>query len=336
MPQHYTVRTTNAFALLDESDSEERILSKPEVEVPEAAAPKVPAAKAAPREEDKPQRARNSAAGGARERAPRRQPRAEGGSAPTEEAAGGETASRRAPLSDRRGGRRGSHPDRTTAPGKREFDRHSGTGRGTEIKRAGAGSYNWGVETDVPVDEKAAAAQWPDVEGSPVAEEGAPKEEPNAEAPAPTEEGPKTKSYAAYLAEMEEKKKALLPPSKGEVTPSEDPAKLEKEGYSVYTKETAINRKETVESDGEGGDRKPRTVHLAEIAEQSGVHLQFQSRGGNRGGRGRGGDRPARGGPGSKPAAAEGEKPAAQPAPAPSRREINLADSAAFPTLQAH
>lgn len=329
MPQHYTVPTKNAFAVLDDSDTEDRILSKPEVtNVAEVNPPTSKAAttsRSLPKDEDRPHRPsrqQNNTSGQQRDRVPRR-PRSnnvDGPAAAGDEAPEGTQPRRTGPV-ERRGNRRSSNPDRYVPPGKREFDRHSGTGRGTEIKRSGAGPYNWGTDLDVPYEEKVA-----DVEGSP---EANPKEEPAPEVP-PVEEGPKTKSYAAYLAEMEEKKRALLPQAKGDVTVTEDPAKLEKEGYSVYTKETASShRKEQVDSDVEG-DRKPRTIHLAEIAEQSGVQLHFQnSRGSNRG-RGRGGDRPGRGG--SKEGSHQ-QQPQQSSAP---RREINLADAAAFPTLQAH
>lgn len=43
----------------------------------------------------------------------------------------------------RAGGRGGARPARE---GKREFDRHSGTGRSNDMKRGGGGKYNWGTE----------------------------------------------------------------------------------------------------------------------------------------------------------------------------------------------
>eukprot|EP01054_Gregarina_sp_Poly1_P005208 Gregarina_sp_Poly_1__5207@NODE_275_length_10210_cov_177_124618_g240_i0_p4_GENE_NODE_275_length_10210_cov_177_124618_g240_i0NODE_275_length_10210_cov_177_124618_g240_i0_p4_ORF_typecomplete_len331_score72_65HABP4_PAIRBP1/PF04774_15/1_1e03HABP4_PAIRBP1/PF04774_15/1_4e12HABP4_PAIRBP1/PF04774_15/7_6e03GFRP/PF06399_13/0_24IHABP4_N/PF16174_5/0_029IHABP4_N/PF16174_5/5_2e03_NODE_275_length_10210_cov_177_124618_g240_i089949986 len=330
MPQHYTVPTKNAFAVLDDSDYEDRILSKPEesAEVPASNAGPKPAAAKQPPPKDEEKNHRQRPQGATRERGPRRprpnEPVAAADMANGEEVDPQPAGPRRMPMGERRGGRRSSHNERTPVTGKREFDRQSGTGRGTEMKRSGHGAFNWGADTEFIGDEKA----W-ETEGSPQVEEGArPQEggETQPETVAPADEGPKIKSYAAYMAEMEAKKKALLPQHRVESATPEDPAKLEKEGYQVYTKEVAGgHKKEIVESDGEG-DRKPKAVHLAEIAEQSGVQLHFQnSRGGSRGGRGRGGERPARG--------KDQQPPTSSTAP---RREINLADSAAFPTLQAH
>merc|ERR1712146_540380 len=57
--------------------------------------------------------------------------------------------------------------------GRREFDRHSGTGRGKGSAREGRGSYNWGDKTDgVP-------------EGAP---EGTPASDGENKAPPPVEE----------------------------------------------------------------------------------------------------------------------------------------------------
>ncbi|KAK4389555.1 RGG repeats nuclear RNA binding protein A [Sesamum angolense] len=56
----------------------------------------------------------------------------------------------------RGGGRRGGYNDGEAAEGdrpRRAFDRRSGTGRGTEFKREGAGRGNWGTPTDEIVPE---------------------------------------------------------------------------------------------------------------------------------------------------------------------------------------
>lgn len=50
-----------------------------------------------------------------------------------------------------RGGRRGGFPNGEVGDGerpRRSYERHSGTGRGNEFKREGAGRGNWGTQTD--------------------------------------------------------------------------------------------------------------------------------------------------------------------------------------------
>lgn len=119
--------SANPFALLNDSDDDEeaapqqtapKAAVKPEVKKPTEtkAAPKKPPAKTETgKEAETPTYDRGGRGGGA--------------------------------AADNRGGRGGkSRPPRD---GKREFDRHSGTGRPpTEMKRGGAGRHNWGAEGD--------------------------------------------------------------------------------------------------------------------------------------------------------------------------------------------
>eukprot|EP01053_Blabericola_migrator_P007364 Blabericola_migrator_1__7363@NODE_3742_length_1541_cov_363_084125_g2322_i0_p1_GENE_NODE_3742_length_1541_cov_363_084125_g2322_i0NODE_3742_length_1541_cov_363_084125_g2322_i0_p1_ORF_typecomplete_len322_score70_34HABP4_PAIRBP1/PF04774_15/1_2e04HABP4_PAIRBP1/PF04774_15/3_2e15HABP4_PAIRBP1/PF04774_15/3_3e03HABP4_PAIRBP1/PF04774_15/3_1e03_NODE_3742_length_1541_cov_363_084125_g2322_i05311496 len=321
MVQHYTVPTKNAFAALDDSDDEGKILDKPEVD------PALEAAAQAPRQHrqtaeqsDRPRQRQGPRGDNNTRPAGQRRPR------PIQnENAGDEDTQVAGPPVRRNADKRPPRKSSAEHPPKREFDRQSGTGRGREVSKGGYGAHNWGSDRDALIEEKAA-----ELDAVPVGEE--------AEAPAaPVEEvpvAPKTKSYAEYMAEMEERKRALLPQTK--VEPAQDPEKLEKEGYSVYTKESvsATRGHKEVDSDKEENEGKKKVMHLAEIAEQSGVQIFHQGSRGGRGGRGRGGDRFGnRGGrEGDRAAPKEG---AAQ-RPAPTRREINLADSAAFPTLQAH
>ncbi|CAA0813552.1 Hyaluronan / mRNA binding family [Striga hermonthica] len=74
----------------------------------------------------------------------------------TPEADGGKTYERRGgyggPREPFRGGRRGGFSNGEGREGdrdrRRQYDRHSGTGQGNELKREGAGRGNWGTETD--------------------------------------------------------------------------------------------------------------------------------------------------------------------------------------------
>lgn len=85
-------------------------------------------------------------------------------------------------------------------PPKREFDRHSGTGRGTEMKRGGAGKHNWGTAND----EVIAAAE--PSEAKDVAE-AAPAAAAEGAAAAPVAEG--EKPAGAAPAEPEDKEMTL-------------------------------------------------------------------------------------------------------------------------------
>eukprot|EP00727_Mastigamoeba_balamuthi_P005732 m51a1_g1779 putative plasminogen activator inhibitor (256) ;mRNA; r:339021-339920 len=98
-------------------------------------------------------------------------------------------------------------------PGKRQFERHSGTGRGREQRKDGAGKANWGRPTDPKEDlaaaevekkDKEVAAQEAKEEATSPAPEAAdkPAEKPAAEAP--KEEEPKPvveKSLTEFLNE---------------------------------------------------------------------------------------------------------------------------------------
>ncbi|XP_011081281.1 RGG repeats nuclear RNA binding protein A isoform X1 [Sesamum indicum] len=85
-----------------------------------------------------------------------------GGYRASEDGDGGRAPSERRPYSGPRGsggfrgGRRGGYNNGEAAEGdrpRRAFDRRSGTGRGTEFKREGAGRGNWGTPTDEIVPE---------------------------------------------------------------------------------------------------------------------------------------------------------------------------------------
>ncbi|XP_031128032.1 RGG repeats nuclear RNA binding protein A-like [Ipomoea triloba] len=143
-----------------------------------------------------------------------------GGSAPPEEADSGKPSERRGggyggPRGAFRGGRRGGFGDGDTADGERPrrvFDRRSGTGRGSELKREGSGRANWGTETDelavmteVNEVEKTQNVEKPSREEE---ETEANKEPPSTEA---EEKEPEDKEMTLeeYQKVLEEKRKAL-------------------------------------------------------------------------------------------------------------------------------
>lgn len=77
---------------------------------------------------------------------------------------------------DKSKGGRGGSSGRGRRPGKREFDRHSGTGRGKEIKKQGAGGHNWGKEGEI-LDDANVGARDDDENANNDGEEVEPEEE---------------------------------------------------------------------------------------------------------------------------------------------------------------
>jgi len=86
--------------------------------------------------------------------------------------------------------------DNTKAKGGREFDRKSGTGRGKEVSKGGAGGNNWGSDKNAAEDGAAAAATAAAADNAAEGEDAAPREPREPEVP--------TFSYDEFLA----KKKA--------------------------------------------------------------------------------------------------------------------------------
>ncbi|XP_057521399.1 RGG repeats nuclear RNA binding protein A-like [Amaranthus tricolor] len=120
------------------------------------------------------------------------------------------------PLGGYRGGRRGGFGSGDAADGERPrriYERRSGTGRGGEFKREGAGRGNWGTATDeiaqvteepVVENEAVVAAEKPEGEENVVEKENPEKE---AEEVEPEE---KQMTLEEYEKVLEEKRKALL------------------------------------------------------------------------------------------------------------------------------
>eukprot|EP00294_Goniomonas_avonlea_P003705 CAMPEP_0114551626 /NCGR_PEP_ID=MMETSP0114-20121206/6704_1 /TAXON_ID=31324 /ORGANISM="Goniomonas sp, Strain m" /LENGTH=266 /DNA_ID=CAMNT_0001736473 /DNA_START=99 /DNA_END=899 /DNA_ORIENTATION=- len=187
---------TNFFALLDDdADVDSRTVVKP-VETKKAAP--VAAKPAEKKPAARPNSARN---------APARQERGED---PTHEPRGGRGGGG--------GGNRGGRGGAGGRPPKREFERHSGTGRGKEVSKNGAGANNWGQEgvekDDVPVD-RTADAEVEDGEASP--------EKVKVE---------KEISVEEYYRNLEAQRQGLTAPTPRKVT-ADKPEK----GLQVYTKD---------------------------------------------------------------------------------------------------
>ncbi|KAK6119369.1 hypothetical protein DH2020_046889 [Rehmannia glutinosa] len=120
-----------------------------------------------------------------------------------------------------RGGRRGGFSNGEVGEGERDrprrpFDRRSGTGRGNEIKREGAGRGNWGTQTDelAQVTEEAVneGEKTLDVEKPSGEEDAAADGDKEAAANEVEEKEPEDKEMTLeeYEKVLEEKRKALL------------------------------------------------------------------------------------------------------------------------------
>lgn len=238
----------------------------------------------------------------------------------------------------RGGGRRGGYRnvefgDDSERPPRRNYERHSGTGHGYEMKRDGAGRGNWGTATDELI------AQ--DAEDSPKMEEAAPVAEKQGEqidAPAAdenkdnkdataNEEEEKEEDKEMTLEEFEkireEKRKALLALKAEERKVEVDkdlrslqPLSNKKENDEVFIKlgSDKDKKKENAERD----ERAKKSVSINEFLKPAEGERYYGGRGRGRGRGDRGGFRGGYGGGYSRgPAAA-----------APS-----IEDQAQFPSL---
>ncbi|KAJ7011341.1 hypothetical protein D5086_001385 [Populus alba] len=151
-----------------------------------------------------------------------------GGSRPSEDGEAGRTSERRgygAPRGGFRGGRRGGYSNGEAGEGerpRRQYDRHSGTGRGNELKREGSGRGNWGTpadeiapETEEPVvdNEKSVITEkQPEEEDAAAASKDAADASKDAAANELEEKEPEDKEMTLeeYEKVLEEKRKALL------------------------------------------------------------------------------------------------------------------------------
>ncbi|XP_059275881.1 RGG repeats nuclear RNA binding protein A [Lycium ferocissimum] len=195
-----------------------------------------------------------------------------------------------------RGGRRGGFNNEEGADGdrpRRVFDRRSGTGRGGDFKREGAGRGNWGT----PTDEIAPETEEPVNEGEKIvdAEKQAGQEDagdtkkdsPDAE-PEQKEPEEKEMTLEEYEKVREEKRKALLAQK-----PEERKVNLDKEFESMQLLSNKKNEEEIFVKLGSEKDKRKEAVEKAKKTKSINEFLKPAEgenyyRGGGRG-RGRGG-----------------------------------------------
>ncbi|KAL8444088.1 hypothetical protein Emed_006375 [Eimeria media] len=233
-------------------------------------------------------------------------------------------------------GRRGGPPGSAGAPGvypRREFDRHSGTGRSHEAKKHGAGGHNWGqteaenhpqksetfLNEEQTVKEEGAAQE----EG-----ESAEQQEEGKEGVAAVEEEEPTIDLDTYK-RMQAEKRVNLPTfvsASASSKPIETDKELAAQGY------VRLSKGGDEEDDNSPGDNaearedrpKKKSINLYEYVHIEGGRVPSFARRGGRGG--------SRGGRGTDDRARRGGAPRA-----PRTRESapDLKDTQAFPTLGA-
>ncbi|KAL0464545.1 UNVERIFIED_CONTAM: RGG repeats nuclear RNA binding protein A [Sesamum latifolium] len=204
-----------------------------------------------------------------------------------------------------RGGRRGGFSNGEVGEGDRDhprrpFDRRSGTGRGNEMKREGAGRANWGTHTD----ELAEAVEEVVNEGEkslnvekPSGDEDPPADGDKEAATTEVEEKPEDKEMTLeeYEKLLEEKRKALLAlkteERKVDVKEFESMQQLanKKTNDDVFIKlgSDKDRKKELAEKE----ERAKKSVSINEFLKPAEGEAYY-----NRGGRGRGRGRGSRGG----------------------------------------
>lgn len=311
----YTVAIKNRFAQLDsdaESDSEVPAVAKPTPATTSGTSPHKPSGETrirgtneARRKPLVPKNGVHSEGGVAGRTSQQR--RDEKPTGMTKDAEGEQRTSRRRPKPAAEGPAfRGARS--TGIHTGRLHDRHSGTGRGREMKKSGAGGHNWGNEAVVPETNGRASAEnsgseTPENESkvvdngeqSPTAESGS----TTAPQPAPAVPEETTIAFAAYQRERRLRRAMLQQTQLVQASVrSVNATELEKDGYQRYerdeTEEERAAREQRVQklhrhsdmegsndSDGEpNAQRKKNVLHLFQFKRPVGVNRRQGSRGG--------------------------------------------------------
>ncbi|KAH7686397.1 plasminogen activator inhibitor 1 RNA-binding protein [Dioscorea alata] len=210
-----------------------------------------------------------------------------------------------------RGGRRGGFGDGEAGgdserPPRRAYDRRSGTGRGSEIKREGSGRGNWGMAADdsstqetgekINADDKVASPEKMVDEDAPLTDVNKDIKEGAANEGEQKEEEDKEMTLEEYVKIKEEKRKALLAMKTEERKVDFDKEfesmqqlSLKKGNDDVFIKlgsDKDSKRKENADRD----ERVKKSVSISEFLKPA-EGERYYSPGGRGRGRGRGGDR---------------------------------------------
>ncbi|TVU34464.1 hypothetical protein EJB05_16297 [Eragrostis curvula] len=234
------------------------------------------------------------------------------------------------------GGRRGGYTDGEAADEsgrpRRAYERHSGTGRGYETKREGAGRGNWGTVTDESLAQETVEVVNTEGAAAVTEDENKPDEVPQTEVEKDKEDEPneeeedKEMTLEEYEKLLEEKRKALLALKTEErkVVVDKDLQAMQQLSVKKGTDEVFIKLGSDKDKKKENADRDERAKKSVSINEflkpAEGERYYGPGRGRGRG-RGRGDRGGFRGGYGYG-----GREPSGAPAPA-------IQDQAQFPAL---
>jgi len=213
---------------------------------------------------------------------------------------------------------------------RREFDRHSGTGKDEHEKQV---AHGWGANKgDAELSDELAGAELAkkDAAGADPADPNAAEAE--AAAAAAAEEEEKTKTYDQYLAELAEKKAGLQATT--EIRRANEGTRENKKWESAKAIDQTKEQEAYFAGDSKdkSRNRERKTKNVLELPPIYAKPQEARRGGAERGGRG--GDRP-RGGRGDRAAPRGDRAPRGGRAPATAAANINLTDSGAFPALGA-
>lgn len=228
-----------------------------------------------------------------------------GGYRPSEDGGSGKDPSERRPYNASRGGggfrggRRGGYSNGETAEGerpRRALDRRSGTGRGNEFKRDGAGRGNWGIPTDgiVPETEEPVVEGEKNVDVEKQSGQDEPNDAKESSENEQEEKQPEEKEMTLeeYEKVLEEKRKTLLA-----LKSEERKVNLDKELESMQLlsnkkddDEVFIKLGSDKDKRKEAAEKVKKSVPITEFLKPTEGENNYRSGGHGRGrGRGRGG-----------------------------------------------
>ncbi|XP_024997008.1 RGG repeats nuclear RNA binding protein A-like [Cynara cardunculus var. scolymus] len=218
---------------------------------------------------------------------------------PLENGDGEKPSERRGPRLGNRGGRRGGYSNGDGAEGERPrrvFERRSGTGRGSEFKREGAGRGNWGTATDeVPTETEEPVTETEKIMESDKQagqeDVGDANKENTVEVAEEKEPEEKEMTLEEYEKVLEEKRKALvgLKNEERKVSLDKDLAKMQllsnkKTEEDIFVKLGSEKDKRKEAADKE--EKAKKSVSIDEFLKPA--EGERYNNGGGRGGRGRG------------------------------------------------
>jgi len=220
-------------------------------------------------------------------------------------------------------GRGGRPPARD---GKRAYDRHSGTGRGKEIKKGGGGARNWGSDKN---DAKKLEGRINEEEEVPVENSNRERDEEVIPADSPKENEPSkednTMTYSEYITSKGEKKEVTGRESENEFQGFNVSKKKDEESFMVMSGGKQKKNKKKKDTEKKTIDVGFRVANSNTESSRSGGLRRDRDESRGDGGRGRG--RGGKGGRGSSKGSSSSSTSNKK------KPGINVHDDNAFPSL---